>query len=91
MRIGLTYDLRSEYLALGYGEEETAEFDQQGTIDSIANAIESLGHAVDRIGSARTLIERLSHGDRWPLVFNIAEGLRGFGREAQVPAILDAF
>jgi D-alanine-D-alanine ligase len=25
------------------------------------------------------------------MVFNIAEGLRGFGREAQVPALLDAF
>ncbi len=44
MRIGLTYDLRAEYLALGYGEEETAEFDQQGTIDALADAIESLGH-----------------------------------------------
>ncbi len=28
---------------------------------------------------------------RWDLVFNIAEGLRGIGREAQVPAILDAY
>ena len=44
VRIGLTYDLRAEYLALGYGEEETAEFDQQGTIDALADAIESLGH-----------------------------------------------
>ncbi len=30
-------------------------------------------------------------GDRWDLVFNIAEGLRGIGREAQVPAILDVY
>ncbi len=91
MRIGFTYDLRSEYLARGYSEEETAEFDQQGTIDSLAAAIESSGHTVDRIGHAQALIGRLAKGDRWDLVFNIAEGLRGFGREAQVPAILDAF
>ncbi len=91
MRIGLTYDLRAEYLALGYGEEETAEFDQQGTIDALAGAIESLGHTIDRIGSARSLIERLAKGDRWELVFNIAEGLYGYGREAQVPAILDVY
>ena len=91
MRIGLTYDLRAEYLALGYGEEETAEFDQQGTIDSLADAIESLGHTVDRIGSARALVNRLAKGDRWELVFNIAEGLYGYGREAQVPAILDVY
>ncbi len=91
MRIGLTYDLRAEYLALGYGEEETAEFDQQGTIDALADAIESLGHSVDRIGSARALVNRLAKGDRWELVFNIAEGLYGYGREAQVPAILDVY
>jgi D-alanine-D-alanine ligase len=91
VRIGLTYDLRAEYLALGYGEEETAEFDQQGTIDALADAIESLGHSVDRIGSARSLVNRLAKGDRWELVFNIAEGLYGYGREAQVPAILDVY
>jgi D-alanine-D-alanine ligase len=91
VRIGLTYDLRAEYLALGYGDEETAEFDQPGTIDALAGAIESLGHSVDRIGSARSLIGRLAKGDRWELVFNIAEGLSGYGREAQVPAILDVY
>jgi D-alanine-D-alanine ligase len=91
MLIGLTYDLRAEYLAAGYSEEETAEFDQQGTIDALVVALESLGHRVDRIGSARALINRLASGDRWELVFNVAEGLRGFGREAQVPAILDAY
>jgi len=91
VRIALTYDLRAEYLAQGYGEEETAEFDQQGTIDSLAGAIESMGHTVDRVGSARSLIGRLAKGDRWELVFNICEGLAGYGREAQVPAILDVY
>jgi D-alanine-D-alanine ligase len=91
MHIGLTYDLRSEYLAAGYGEEETAEFDREETIDSLAGALERLGHRVDRIGNARQLTTRLVAGDRWDLVFNICEGLRGLGREAQVPAILDLY
>ena len=43
MRIGLTYDLRSEYLAAGYGEEETAEFDRADTIDSIEGALRRSG------------------------------------------------
>ncbi|GIX47251.1 MAG: D-alanine--D-alanine ligase [Candidatus Tectimicrobiota bacterium] len=30
-------------------------------------------------------------GARWDLVFNIAEGLHGFAREAQVPALLEAY
>src|SRR5690606_23615284 len=91
MKIGLTYDLRSEYLAAGYGEEETAEFDREETIDSIAAAVERCGHSVDRIGNAKQLTQRLVAGDRWDLVFNICEGLRGLGREAQVPAILELY
>jgi D-alanine-D-alanine ligase len=91
MRIGITYDLRDDYLAEGYTEEETAEFDHPCTISAIEEALRSLGYETDRIGHIRTLARRLVAGDRWDLVFNIAEGLRGFGREAQVPALLDAW
>lgn len=91
MLIGLTYDLRDEYLAAGYGEEETAEFDRADTIDSIQNAIKQLGHEVDRIGHARQLVSRLAAGDRWDLVFNICEGLHGLARESQVPSILEVY
>jgi D-alanine-D-alanine ligase len=91
VKIGLTYDLRSEYLAMGYSEEDTAEFDRDDTIDSIAAALRELGHQPDRIGHVRQLTQRLAAGDRWDLVFNICEGLRGPSREAQVPALLEAF
>jgi D-alanine-D-alanine ligase len=91
MVIGLTYDLRDEYLKMGYGEEETGEFDRIDTIESIENALHSLGYETDRIGHIKNLVNRLSNGDRWDLVFNIAEGMYGSGREAQVPALLDAY
>jgi D-alanine-D-alanine ligase len=91
MRIGLTYDLRSEYLALGYSEDETAEFDRDETIAAIEASLRRLGHDTERIGHVQRLVERLAQGRRWELVFNIAEGLRGIGREAQVPAVLDAY
>ena len=92
MHVGLTYDLRVEYLAAGYSEQETAEFDRPDTIDALETALQGLGHETDRIGTAKRLIERLSRGDRWDLVFNIAEGLYGgAARESQVPAILDVY
>ncbi len=91
MKIGLTYDLRSDYLAAGYSEEETAEFDRDETVIGLEKALASLGYETERIGHARELIRRLAAGDRWELVFNIAEGLYGIGREAQVPAILDVY
>jgi D-alanine-D-alanine ligase len=91
MIIGLTYDLRADYLAAGFGEEETAEFDRADTIIALENALRELGHEPVRIGHARQLIHQLSSGRRWDLVFNIAEGLRGPAREAQIPAILEVF
>jgi D-alanine-D-alanine ligase len=91
MNIGLTYDLRSDYLKEGYSEEETAEFDRESTIDAIEHALNHLGYRTDRIGHVRHLIQRLAAGDRWDMVFNICEGMHGIGREAQVPALLDVF
>jgi D-alanine-D-alanine ligase len=91
MKIGLTYDLRCDYLAEGYTEEETAEFDRPDTIEAIEAALLELGYRTDRIGNAKRLVERLAQGDRWDLVFNIAEGLHGAAREAQVPAILEVY
>jgi D-alanine-D-alanine ligase len=91
MKIGLTYDLRAEYLAAGYSEEQTAEFDRDDTISALERTLGDLGHQVERVGHARSLIQRLAAGHRWDLVFNIAEGLNGIGREAQVPAILDVY
>ncbi|RJX30416.1 MAG: ATP-grasp domain-containing protein [Desulfurivibrio sp.] len=91
MIFGMTYDLRADYLAAGYGEEETAEFDRPDTIDAIETALKNLGHQTVRIGNIQSLVKRLAAGERWDMVFNIAEGLYGFGREAVVPALLDAY
>jgi D-alanine-D-alanine ligase len=91
MLVGLTYDLRDDYLAQGYGKEETAELDKADTIDGIDQALRSLGYNIRRIGNVRTLVELLAAGERWDLVFNIAEGLHGIARESQVPALLDAY
>ena len=65
MLIGLTFDLREEYLAAGYSELQTAEFDRADTIDSIEAALKGLGHEVDRVGHARNLVSRLSAGTKF--------------------------
>lgn len=89
MRIGLTYDLRDEYLAMGWTEQAVAEFDREDTIEALEGALRSLGHEPDRIGGASALMSRLVRGDSWDLVLNICEGRRGVGRESLVPAMLD--
>lgn len=91
MYIGLTYDLRSEYLAVGWNEEDTVEFDSDTTITALEQTLHQLGHRVERIGHILQLTSRLAAGQRWDLVFNIAEGCYGKARESQVPALLDAY
>ncbi len=91
MKIGITYDLRSEYIAMGFSADETAELDRDDTIEAIENTLQELGHDTERIGHIKQLAAALVGGKRWDLVFNIAEGMYGIGREAQVPALLDAY
>ena len=91
IKIGFTYDLKDDYLALGFSEEEAAEFDSQETIDAIKTALASYGLIVERIGGIKSLTQALASGRTWDIVFNICEGVRGIGREAQVPALLEAY
>ncbi len=91
MIAGITYDLKDDYLKEGFSEEESAEFDRLSTIDAIDNAIKKAGIKTERIGNVKSLIKQIASGKRWDFVFNITEGMYGIGREAQVPAILDAY
>ena len=89
--VGLCYDLKEDYLKSGFSAAEVMEFDDEETIVGLENALLSLGHKVERIGNGRELARRLASGDRWDLIFNIAEGLFGRSREAQVPAVCELF
>jgi D-alanine-D-alanine ligase len=65
-----------------------AEFDRMDTIQAIRSAIESDGHVTSFLAADSTLPERLK--EFYPdICFNIAEGMGGDAREAQVPALLE--
>ena len=91
MKVGITYDLQEYYLNHGMSEEDAAEFDRPDTIEGIEKALRNLGYETDRIGNIFELTQRLVSRDCWDMVFNIAEGVKGFAREAQIPALLDAY
>ena len=65
-----------------------AEFDRLQTIEAIASALEADGHTVFFIQANSSLPEALMNL-RPHICFNIAEGIRGDGREAQVPALCE--
>jgi len=90
-QIGFVYDLRKDYLAQGFSEQDVAEFDSEETINAIHKTIESLGYKVERIGNAKSLCKMLNQGKRWDMVFNIAESAGGRCRESFAPAILELY
>ena len=82
MRLGLTFDLQTDPT-----DERQAECDPPATIAAIQRALESLGHAVIRLGGAADLLARRPQDV--DCVFNLAQGGHGRCREAWVPTLLD--
>ncbi len=85
MRIALTHNLRLS------DSEEEAEFDTEATVNALAQAMERLGHRVERMevsGPASLTAARLE-AYAPDLIFNTAEGRRGRFREAFFPALFE--
>ncbi|MDI6641039.1 MAG: D-alanine--D-alanine ligase [Elusimicrobiota bacterium] len=92
LTVGFTYDAKSDYVLLPSDPpDKYAEFDDDETINEITDALESSGNKIVRIGHGKNLVSRILAGERWDIVFNICEGLKGRCREAQVPAILELY
>jgi D-alanine-D-alanine ligase len=94
MRIGLTFDLKTERPPKEdfdgrLPDDWQEEFDSPSTIEAIAAVLRDLGHEVEWLGDGRGLLQRLL-ADPPDFVFNMAEG-QGISRsrEARVPAVLE--
>jgi D-alanine-D-alanine ligase len=85
LRVGLTFNMKR----IDPAENDVeAEFDSPKTIKALTEAIESYGHAVVPLEANADLPHVLT-ATAPDVVFNVAEGLRGRGREAQVPALCE--
>src|SRR5260370_6149770 len=90
MRIGVTYDLKSDAPAPpGAPDDYHEEYDSPVTVQAVADVLQGLGHEIDLLGDGRQMLLRLLD-DKPDFVFNFAEG-QGVGRsrEARVPAVLE--
>ncbi|HBL83347.1 MAG: D-alanine--D-alanine ligase [Clostridiales bacterium GWF2_38_85] len=86
IKIGLTYNLKKENHSGTHDEE--AEYDNIETIFALKNAFEKAGYHVELMEADDDLPLRLKN-TKVDIVFNIAEGRGGRGREAQVPSLLN--
>lgn len=92
LKIGFTYDAKNDYkLESCDSHDKFAEFDSEKTLSEIENALKTSGNKIERIGNAKSLVNKIIAGERWDVVFNIAEGLNSRNRESQVPAILELY
>jgi len=64
-----------------------AEWDSFETIDAVRNALQKY-HNVTLVEANEFAFEKLKN-NKFDIVFNIAEGMNGISREAQIPAMLD--
>lgn len=89
-RVAVLANIKAEGQALpaGVPADAYADFDHIETIDHIRAAIETDGHRAVFIPADEQLPFALQE-NRPDICFNIAEGLGGDAREAQVPALLE--
>jgi D-alanine-D-alanine ligase len=89
--VGITYDLRSDFLRRGFPLEQILHMDKENTIVDLQQALLDIGYHAECIGNIYDLVEQLATGKRWDIVFNYTGGFFGRSREAQIPALLEAY
>jgi len=85
-RVGLTFNLKKGLKS--DIEDLEAEYDSIETVNAIKEVLEELGCEVILLEADRNIIQSLVN-NKSDIVFNIAEGLSGRGREAHIPALLN--
>jgi D-alanine--D-alanine ligase len=86
LRVGLAFNMKR--IDSQAGDDREAEYDAPETIQAITQAIESHGHVVIPL-EANQEFPRALIASNVDVVFNIAEGMSGRSREAQVPSLCE--
>jgi D-alanine-D-alanine ligase len=86
MNVALAYNVKKGKPSTDLSEQKDLEFDSMSVITGIKSALESLGHKVILLEADENVFFKLRElKNKIDIVFNIAEGLWGDAREAQVP------
>ena len=86
LRVGLAFNMKR--IDSHDGDDREAEYDAPTTIEAIGKAIESHGHTVVPLEATPDFPRNLM-ASNVDVVFNIAEGISGRNREAQVPNLCE--
>ncbi len=86
-RVSIVFNLKRTDLCARTVDAQ-AELDSIDTVNAIGAALSAAGYEVSKVEADKDFVKNIKSSQP-DIVFNIAEGLNGRGREAQVPAILD--
>ena len=85
LKVGIAYNLKK--VSAEGADDMEAEYDSRETIGTIKNVFESAGISTVLLEANSDFTEKVKKS-KVDIVFNIAEGTHGRGRESQIPAIL---
>ncbi len=88
MKVALTCNTLPSDYSRESGDDTFAEFDAPSTIEAIRKALLNYCDSVEVIEADENAYHKLKRGN-FDFAFNIAEGVRGEAREAQIPAMLE--
>ncbi|KAL4793553.1 glutathione synthetase ATP-binding domain-like protein [Aspergillus venezuelensis] len=93
LTIAVVSEQRSSYLQDGFSQQDCAALTHDGETEAIVATLKNLGHKTILVPGIKDLVQHLASGNQrqWDLVFNVAQGFFGSAREAQVPALLEAY
>ncbi len=88
MKVALTCNTLPSNYSRESGDDTFAEFDAPSTVQAIKKALLNRCDSVEVVEADENAYEKLRRGN-FDFAFNIAEGVRGEAREAQIPAMLE--
>lgn len=90
MNLAFCFNVKHTTPSRNIAAQQEADFDSPEIIADIKTALESGQHKVTEVeGDRKSYLRFLEIKDKIKIVFNIAEGLHGQAREAQIPSMLE--
>lgn len=88
MKVALTCNTLPPDYSRESGDDTFAEFDAPSTVQAIRTALLKYCDSLEVVEADENAYDKLKKG-KFDFAFNIAEGVRGEAREAQIPAMLE--
>ena len=91
MKIGIVFENKDEIVSKykSYPVETLYHWREPDEINALSDSLQKIGHEVELIAGAETLMASIDVGKKFDLIWNLSVGVISRSRTAIVPAILE--